>query len=578
MRTSSKRLGGLVAMAVASVLVVSACSSSKDTKNEQNFSPGFAECVSKPTTCNSGNRKAGGTIVFAVNKAVQNWNQFAGDGNLAETVLIENGIVPAPYFYQPNGVIEQTDMITEAKVTSTDPQQVVTYKIAPNAAWNDGVPITADDFAYMWRLQNNKDCKKCNVAGTVGYESISSIEGADNGKTVKVTFSEKYPDWKGLFSLFPSHLVTSFGDLKTEASLLKSFDFWKDLPKWSGGAYTVDKLEKDVQVELVPNPKWYGKTKPTLDRVIFKMISDQSQNVPALQNKEINGFTAQPDADTVTTLKGLSGAGVGYEVSAGFGWEHIDINTSNKFLSDLPLRQAIFTAISANDIINKTIKPFFPAASQMGSHNIIPGTPGYQDIVKKVAPDQGSGNADKAKKILTDAGYTIDGGKLKTKAGEAVPELRFRYRKGIQTRQQSAEIVQSELKNLGVSMKIETTDDLSSTLDQQDYDLIIFAWTSTPLLTPSKDLWKTGGGNNKTGWGDPQSDALLDKMSQELDDTKLRDELNQQDEIMTKAAVVLPLYQKPNLLALSTDYTNIRDNNAGSYVSYNIENWGALAK
>ena len=63
-------------------------------------------------------------------------------------------------------------------------------------------------------------------------------------------------------------------------------------------------------------------------------------------------------------------------------------------------------------------------------------------------------------------------------------------------------------------------------------------------------------------------------MSKSLDLKKQIDLLNQQDEILTKAAVVLPLYDKPNLQVVTNDYVNIRDNNAGSYFTYNNQLWG----
>jgi hypothetical protein len=46
---------------------------------------------------------------------------------------------------------------------------------------------------------------------------------------------------------------------------------------------------------------------------------------------------------------------------------------------------------------------------------------------------------------------------------------------------------------------------------------------------------------------------------------------------MSKAFVDLPLYQKPNLQVATNQYINIRDNNAGSYFTYNTQQWGLTA-
>jgi peptide/nickel transport system substrate-binding protein len=208
----------------------------------------------------------------------------------------------------------------------------------------------------------------------------------------------------------------------------------------------------------------------------------------------------------------------------------------------------------------------------------MPFEQGYVDIIQKVAPDQGSGKIDVAKKVLTDAGYTFAAdGKLKDKTGAAVPPLGFTYTKGKAQRAATGEVVQAQLKKIGIDVVIKTTDDLSGTLAAEDFDMIIFGWAFSPLKSTNQDLWKTGGGNNFTQWGDPKSDELLVQMATELDSKKVIDLLNQQDEILTKAAVVLSLFQKPNMQVTTKDYVNVRDNNSGSYFTYNTQEWGVKA-
>ena len=97
--------------------------------------------------------------------------------------------------------------------------------------------------------------------------------------------------------------------------------------------------------------------------------------------------------------------------------------------------------------------------------------------------------------------------------------------------------------------------------------------SSGPDLASARQLWATDGGNNHTGWGDPDSDELLAQAAYELDPNKMADELNDQDTILTQAAVVLPLYQRPDVLVVAGEYVNVRDNVAGG-LSYNAQQWG----
>src|ERR1051326_6923701 len=130
--------------------------------------------------------------------------------------------------------------------------------------------------------------------------------------------------------------------------------------------------------------------------------------------------------------------------------------------------------------------------------------------------------------------------------------------------------------NLGITMTNKVTADLGGTLGGKDFDIIQFGFAGSALLSGNVDVWTTNAGNNFTNWGDPQSDALLQQMAQTLDNVQQANLLNQQDQILTKAYADLPLYQKPNLQVASEEFINIRDNNAGSYFTYNTQEWGLL--
>jgi peptide/nickel transport system substrate-binding protein len=570
MRTRSKGLGGFVAIAAASVLAIGACGTSGDGGTKQQSSPGFAACEEKPNECNNGPTKAGGSIVVALEKTISNWNTFDSDGNTFETSQVMNAIVPSPFVAQPNNSVtwNKTLLTEEPKITTASPQTVV-YKLKKEAVWSDGQPISAKDFELYWKFNNNKACPKCTPASTTGYELIDSVTGSDDGKTVTIVFKETYPDWKGLFALFPQHLA---GDWSNEAGLEKAFEFFKQTPTWSGWAYKFQDYQKDVSITLVPNEKFWG-TKPSLEKITFKIIEDQAQQLPAMQNKEVQMMISQPNGDMVTKVQGM--AGVNYHLSKGPTWEHIDLNLKNAALKDVELRKAIFTAVNRQAIIDKTVGSFFKSAAPLNNHNIMPGAPGYLDVITPTG--QGKGDIAKAKEILTAAGYKIEGGKLIGKDGQPVPQLRFRYTVGNQLRQQTAELFQAAMKEIGVDIKIDPTPTLGNTLNTGDFDIIVFAWVGTPFYSGNKDLWATTGGGNYGKWSNAEADKYLEEAAKTLDEKKVQELLNKADEIMAKEAYVLPLYQKPVFVAVYSDYINIRNNptNAGS--TYNIEEWGLKA-
>ena len=78
-----------------------------------------------------------------------------------------------------------TNVVDSAEVVSLQPQTVV-YQIDPRAVWSDGVPISADDFAYAWQSQKggaiDVDGSPDSVASTLGYRDIDSLTGSNGGQ------------------------------------------------------------------------------------------------------------------------------------------------------------------------------------------------------------------------------------------------------------------------------------------------------------------------------------------------------------------------------------------------------------
>ena len=65
-------------------------------------------------------------------------------------------------------------LASEPKLT-TEPKQVVTYKINPKAIWYDGTPITWQDFDWQWKALNGTS-KAYQIASANGYEDIENVQ------------------------------------------------------------------------------------------------------------------------------------------------------------------------------------------------------------------------------------------------------------------------------------------------------------------------------------------------------------------------------------------------------------------
>nr|MBA2533290.1 hypothetical protein [Nocardioidaceae bacterium] len=109
----------------------------------------------------------------------ENLSPLAREGTSAAAKHVVNGMFPSPFRILPDlsFAVNKDLMGTEPTIEETDGQQVVTYEINPVAVWSDGVPISAGDFQFVWRLQRSRDpalggC--ADLVSTAGYDQIQS--------------------------------------------------------------------------------------------------------------------------------------------------------------------------------------------------------------------------------------------------------------------------------------------------------------------------------------------------------------------------------------------------------------------
>jgi peptide/nickel transport system substrate-binding protein len=570
-------------LAAALAVVLACCAGPNPTGPATQRQTGtvFAACDADPNTCNlaePGKLRQGGQLAYAIDKNISNWNLLSSQGNVLDTGWVLSGLLPRAFITSPDlTVAMNNELLDSAKVTATYPETIV-YKIKSNAVWSDGTPITADDFIYNWKVQNGRDCPNCGVASTAGYDQIKSVVGADNGKTVTVTFSKPFTDWKQLWGsgspLYPAHLAAEHGDIKTPQGLAASFTwFATTVPTYSGGPFQIENFSNNELVTLVPNPKWYG-SRPKLDRVTYRVITDADQELTALQNRQVQIIYPQPQVGQVQQVRKIPG--VSSFVGLGLSWEHFDFNLTNPYLADPALRTAMFTAVDRQAIIDKTVGQFTSKIKPLNSHNLVPQQSGYEDVVSETG--QGSGNLARAKQLLSAAGYRIDRGQLKTSIGMTVPPLRMRYTVRNQVRQAECELFAQMVKPLGITVQVVPADDLVTATSLGDFDIVVFSWIATPFpYSGAVQLWTTGQGSNFGRYSNPDVDRLIAAAQTSADESLARETLNQADRRLTRDAYVLPLYQRPTFIALYNDIANIRNNSSLDGPPYNIAQWGLRA-
>jgi peptide/nickel transport system substrate-binding protein len=582
----------LLATLAAVVLAAAACSDDGDGAAEESTGQGFGECAELPNTCNSGERTDGGSITWIVESLPAAWASISSSGGSVYTLQMLHGILPHTGQFEPDGETYKFNMdllAEEPELLNEDPFSYQ-FKIRDEAVWDDGTPITAEDFVVTWHMSASESegyCVGCDSRSAAGADRIESIIGSDDGKTVTITLKPGQADpewfaWGGTDDIaggiMPAHIAAQNNfDVSNPEQLGQYFEYLHTtMPTWSGGPYRLVEGDLENSVIKEPNDAWYGEIDPTLDTYIVRFLTDQGAWTAALANGEVHGANpTQLNEDIVTQLDGMDNVLV--NIGPGPSWEHIDFNLDVPAFADVNLRLAVFTAIDTAEIAERVIGPLYPDYTLRTNHGFPERSPYHVDLLTESG--QGSGDADSARAILESAGYEWDADGTLMMDGEQIGPFRLRST-GTPVRVTSMELIQSYLAEIGIEVAIEPTDDLGTMLVEQDYDIAQFGWSGSPLFVgqPAQH-WMTNSGSNFGNY----SNSVLDELALAQFEATSPDEAaaiaNEAVELLVPDAYVLPMFDVPVYMFVTDDYINVRDNGAASLRAfYENHTWGTVAQ
>jgi len=597
----TKALAALVGVSFA----VAACGSSgSKSGSASTTAPSGSTTSGAPTTAASTSTSAaaptGGTATYAQEEEGTKYNNATSDATNFANTVVTNLLQPQPFIINNKlGFDLNKELMVSADVTATSPNQVVTYKINPKAVWEDGVPIDCKDLYLAWGAQNGKATKAnpdydpkspnktdatgspipktvtdFNPASTTGIDVISSVACSDSNKTVTMTFSTPFADWKSNFAgntaLVPAHVLeqkTGIADItKVDLSTdspdtQKAAAFWNTgWANWdptvalSGSWYRIKEYKKGESLTLVRNEKYWG-TPANLDTIVFRTINDAKAQSQALQNGEVQVIYPQADPAVADSLSKMSG--VKFDPEAGLTFEHLDMNLKNPIFQDIKVRQAFALCMDRQDIVDKLIGPVDAKAKPLNSLLLMSNQQGYTPHLQQASLDKQ--DIPKAKSLLESSGWVLGSDGVYAKAGK---KLAFRIsEKGIARRQQTVQLIVQSCKQAGFAI----TDDSDKTfnavrLPKGDYDVALFAWVGQPTLSSPESIYVPGGGQNWQGYNSPAVADLYKKINTEFDDAKRLDLVNQADQTIINDVVSIPLFQLPDMLAYTDKLQNVTYN------------------
>jgi peptide/nickel transport system substrate-binding protein len=556
----------LATLLALSVPGIAACGQG-GTAADKNAPPPKAGVNSVAATARDGVKESG-QFVWPIGGLPPNFNYAEVDGTLADNSAVVSALLPQFFIIDAAGnPIWNKDYLAAEPVLKTDPKQVITFDINPKAVWSDGSPITWEDLLWQWKANNgeNKDYK---ISSSNGWKDIESVTKGKNDREAVVTFKNKYADWQPLFNVFYPKSTNQDPKVFNEG--------WIDKIPTTAGPFSFGTLDKTAQtITIVRNDKWWG-NKAKLDRIVFKVVEDNA-TADALANGEVDFMDIGANVNSYKRAKAITDK-VDLRRAGGPNFRHITINGSKPQLADKSVRQAIALAINRETIGKALLQPLEIEPKELNNHIFMTNHGSYKDN----AGVFGTYDPEKAKSMLDAAGWKLDG-TVRKKDGKPF-EINFVIPAGVQASKQESELIQAMLKEVGITVKINTVasaDLFDKYVIPGDYDMTVFSWLGTAFaVSSSESIYKKPVSDGKGGLdveqnyarvGDEQIDQLFQQANAELDKTRQADLGNKIDALLWDQAGVLPMYQRPDLVAVRKDIVNF---GAFAYASVVYEDIG----
>jgi peptide/nickel transport system substrate-binding protein len=557
-----RRSSLLLALLLALTLVAAACGGSGGDEGDGVGGAEGGESELEPVE--------GGTLIFgAEQEPTEGLNNQLSCCTLFWAEVINNRQLLSAMEPNPEFEYEPTELLAGEPEVTEDPFSI-TYSINPEAEWSDGTPITAEDFIFT--VDTYLDPKN-DVATREGYNKIDT-EATDSPdeKTVTFNFTEPYAGWRELFHpLFPAHVLEGENFNKVWTNGIVDPDTGEGI---ASGPFVFESYNKGADLTIVRNENWYGDHLAYLDEIVFRFIPETTSEIQAMRGGEVQAIYPQPQLELVELNQEPS---VEIQSGAGTTWEHIDFQYSNPLLKEEYVRKAIAEGIDRQAIIDQLFKDINPDLEPLNNMIFLNNFPDYEEHFG----DYG-GSPEEATALLEDNGctkgndgiYECNGERLsfgfKSTAGNALRELTF-------------EIVQEQLKEVGIEIKSEFGDAAvvfgPQGLAGGKYDLFLFAWVGNPDpsgtvgIHSCNDPDKEQGLQNYQNYCNQEVTDLLLESQVTIDPAERASLMNQADELMAEDLPILPMYQKPTFLAYDKSVQNMIDNATQLGPTWNAEDW-----
>lgn len=432
------------------------------------------------------------------------------------------------------------------------------YHIDPAASWSDGDPVVAADFAHTIALQQDPD-----VSGTeAGYHLIESIEVLDD-KTIQLSFSSPYGAWQTLFAR-----VYREGETPGAIEGLSTT-----------GPFTFEEWTEGDHLSLARDSSWWSDLDPLtgervgdVEEITFVFIENLDEMLDALEGGDVDVISARPDVATVERLREMEE--VAFTLAPGPFWEHIDFHHDDVMLSQRWVRQVLSLAIDREKILDRTVRLLDPAAEALNSTVFMGNTQSHEPHFEDEF------DPERAERILADNDCAPGDDGIYV-CGTNRMSFVWASTNDDPARADIFESVREDLAAIGTEVRADlrspsefvTREFLFGSPDV--WQLVNFSWRARPdpLAANATYFCGEGGDLNVNRYCSEEVESLIRETETIVEPSRRADAYNRAARLYLEDLAVIPLYQKPVLMAWSTALTGPEPNYSLSSDLWNVASW-----
>ncbi|WP_298608739.1 peptide-binding protein [uncultured Thiothrix sp.] len=450
----------------------------------------------------------------------------------------------------------------------------ITFQMRDDVTFSDGVPLTAKDVVFTYNFIMNEAIAA--PAERSVYGQITSVEAKGDYEVV-FKFKEPYFQSFGLaggLAIMPAHFYEPYMKKPQE------FNQSKGLLLGSGPYRLADAktwTPDQGSVELVRNERYWGDVQPPFNRMLWKVIQNESARLTTYRNGEIDSYEAAPSEYAKLKVdQQLIGKSQSFEymppvVPYGYiAWNQEKDGKPTRF-ADKRVRQAMSYLTDMQRIVKdiyldhaeQAISPFNPRSKQ---HD-----PSLKPWVF---------NLEKAQALLKEAGFADKNGDgiLEDKDGKPF-EFKMIYFQGNKGRERTVLFLKDIYARAGIKLEPSPQEFpvMQEALKKRDFDSITMGWSSgieTDIYQMFHSSQIKDEGSNFISYINPELDKLIDEARHTVDEAKRMALWQQAERIMYEDQPYTFLIREQSLLFVDKRIQNLQMSKLGlNYGSLPMENY-----